>query len=608
MHSSRTRRRPLWVTAALALMVNGFVWTAAAGADQKTVLVLYGTRADARISIIGDRELPSRLEQGLGQRVNHYSEHLDLARFRDQQYRTAVATFLKQKYSGQHFDLVIAMHQMVLEFLGTTEETLFRETPVLFFTDNPAAQRPPNSTGIIAENDFGPSLALALTLQPEVTRVYVVTGTDFADQLFESRARQQLREFDSRVAITYLSGLPTPELKARLSTLPKGAIIYYLLVNRDGNGEKFHPFEYLQDIAQIANAPIYTWVDSAMGQGIVGGALKSQLTQTRVIADLALRLLKGEAPASIPTQAIDLRVNQVDWQQLRRWGISELRVPADTLVLSRELTLWQSYRTYVLLTIALVTAQALLITGLLVQSTRRRRAEEEVSKAQSKLQATSDRIRTLGMRLLNAQEDERARIARELHDDVGQQLALLATDVELLRNGNAEETTVVASQAWSRLQTVARSVHDLAHGLYPAKLRLIGLIPALQSLQREIERSVIVVNFVHENVPRTLPPDVTLCVFRVAQEALKNAAKYSGAREVSLSLKGTADGLKVMIADDGIGFEVAGAWGTGLGLMSMSERLEAVNGTLHIESSPAAGTRITFTIPLAAGVRMAAAG
>src|SRR5215203_1301344 len=257
MHRSRTRRPPLLVAVTFAVIVNSFVWTTAAGADQKTVLVLYGTRADARISVIGDRELPRRLEHGLGQRVDHYSEHLDLARFRDARYRSAVTDFLKQKYGGQHFDLVIAMHQMVLEFLDTTRDTLFRDTPVLFFTETPTVQRLANATGIIAENDFAPTLELALTLQPEVRRVYVVTGADYADQLAEGRARLQLRPFDSRVTITYLSGLPTADLKTRLSTLPAGAIIYYLLVNRDGNGEKFHPYEYLQAIAQVANAPIY---------------------------------------------------------------------------------------------------------------------------------------------------------------------------------------------------------------------------------------------------------------------------------------------------------------------------------------------------------------
>ncbi len=611
MPSSCRGRRPLLASLTLVVILNTFGLVTSASADQKTVLVLYATRSDARISVMGDRELPRRLERGLGQRVNHFSEHLDLARFPDPQYRAAIATFLQLKYDSQQFDLVIAMHEMVLGFLQTTRETLFRDTPIVFFTNAASGPRLPNATGIVSEHDFAPSMQFALRLQPHVTRVYVVTGADQADHAFERRARAQLSRFEPQVAITYLSGLPTSELKIRLSTLPEASIIYYLIVSRDGIGERFHPLEYLQDIAQVANAPIYTWVDSAMDQGIVGGSLKSQLKQTESIADLALRVLAGEPADSIPTRAMSLLVDQVDWRQLSRWGISESRIPAGTLVLFKDPTLWERYRTYVLLTAALLVAQGLLIAGLLVQSARRRRAEEQVRRSQSRLQASYDRIRTLGMRLLKAQEDERARIARELHDDVGQQLALLATDVEMLRSGFAHEpaaVTTMAGQAWGRLQTIARSVHDLAHGLYPAKLRLIGLVPALQALQRELERSVLVMNFVHENVPRTLPPEVTLCVFRVVQEALKNALKHSDARVVSLALTGTPDRLTVTIADDGAGFDVDSVWGKGLGLLSMRERLEALDGTFELHSTPGAGTRIDLTIPLAGGARLAAAG
>src|SRR5687767_9895829 len=191
MHSIRRSRLPFWAAAAAALIVNCFLSATLAGADEKTVLVLYGTRADARISILGDRELPRRLERGLGQRVNHYSEHLDLARFRDAHYRSAVAAFLTQKYGSQHFDLVIAMHDVVLDFLGTTPETPFRDTPVVFFSDRPIAKPLPNSTGVVAENDLAPTVDLALTLQPVVRRVYVVTGADPADHVYERQARRQ---------------------------------------------------------------------------------------------------------------------------------------------------------------------------------------------------------------------------------------------------------------------------------------------------------------------------------------------------------------------------------------------------------------------------------
>ena len=111
----------------------------------------------------------------------------------------------------------------------------------------------------------------------------------------------------------------------------------------------------------------------------------------------------------------------------------------------------------------------------------------------------------------------------------------------------------------------------------------------------------IEVTFTHENVPASLPPDLTLCLFRVAQEALQNAVKYSHARRVTLRLAGGPDSLVLSAVDDGTGFDVTGAWGRGLGLVSMRERVEAVGGVLQIQSSPGAGTRLEVTVPLGVG-------
>ena len=150
----------------------------------------------------------------------------------------------------------------------------------------------------------------------------------------------------------------------------------------------------------------------------------------------------------------------------------------------------------------------------------------------------------------------------------------------------------------NRAQGIARSVHDLSHRLHPAKLRLIGLVAALQGLQRELSQSDIAITFTHDNVPPTLPPDLTLCLFRIVQEALQNALKYSEARHVSVHLSGGPDGLALTIVDDGVGFDVDAAWGKGLGLISMSERLEAIGGTFEIRSKPGAGTRLEVRVPL----------
>jgi signal transduction histidine kinase len=573
------------------LQSAGAAWAAQ---RQKQVLVLYSTRRDSQIVIVGERELPRILDSGLGEGVDYYSEYIDRARFPDMLYQTGFRDFLRLKYERHLFDLVIAMDDIALEFVGANRNELFLGTPVVFFASSPVTRHIPNSTGAIAHLNLSGTLALALQLQPDTQRVFVVSS---ADNIYESLARVQFQSFEPRLTITYLTGLATKELEARLATLPKHSIIYYMSVGRDGEGEFFHPLEYLDRLAAVANAPIYCWVDSAMDHGIVGGSLKDQKAETEAVGQLGLRVLRGERADDIPTLSPDLNVNQVDWRQLRRWGISEARVPAGTLVRFREPSAWDRYKVYIVGAAALLLAQTVLIAGLLVQKSRRRQAEEQVHASQAQLRTSYERIRDLGARLLDAQETERARIARELHDDVSQQIALLTIDLELLGNGDQFQSEKLAAEALNRAHDIARSVHDLSRRLHPAKLRLIGLISALQSLQRELSHSEIAITFTHDGVPSALPPDLTLCLFRVVQEALQNALKYSRAREVSVHLTGGPKALTLTIADDGVGFDVEAAWGKGLGLISMSERLDAVGGTLEIHSKPGAGTRLEVRVP-----------
>jgi len=232
---------------------------------------------------------------------------------------------------------------------------------------------------------------------------------------------------------------------------------------------------------------------------------------------------------------------------------------------------------------------------------RRRQAERQVRGSRAALSISYDRIRDLGSRLLKAQDSERARIARELHDDISQQLALLAIDLELLNVPGQPEGGTLAAEALERAQTIAKSVHDLSHRLHPAKLRLIGLVAAVQALQRELSRPDLSIVVAHDDVPQALSPELTLCLYRVVQEALHNAIKYSEARRVLIDLHGGPAGIDVTIADDGAGFDVDCAWGTGLGLISMRERVEAVGGTLKIDSQPGAGTRVQIAAPIAGG-------
>ena len=245
-----------------------------------------------------------------------------------------------------------------------------------------------------------------------------------------------------------------------------------------------------------------------------------------------------------------------------------------------------------------MTAETLLILLLLIEGSRRRLAEERARGSEAALRTSHDRIRDLGTRLLGAQEAERSRIARELHDDVSQQLALLSIDLELLGDHVGPPSIELVEGAMSRAQEIARSVHDLSHRLHPAKLRLIGLIAGIHGLRQEMSSASLAISFNHEHVPPSFPADLTLCLFRVVQEALQNAVKYSNATTVAINLSCLPHQLTLAIADNGVGFDVQTAWGTGLGLISMSERLEAFGGAIDIQSTRGAGTRSTIDVPL----------
>ena len=588
----------------IALLLSAFGAIMAAWAQQqKHVLVVYSTRRDAQIVATGERELARILEGNLG-RVDYYSEYIDRSRFPEARYEQDFRDFLLRKYEDVHFDAVIAVEDAALELVTDLRGQLFPGAPIVFFTSGAARGRIENATGLIAGLTFTDTLELIEDLQPQVRQIFVVSGAAPADLEYEQLARQQFRPFEARFAMTYLNGLPSAELESRLSSLPADSAIYYLLISRDGSGQNVRPLNYLSRLTAIANAPVYCWVDSAMNQGIVGGSLKDQAVQLDALGRLALRVLSGESADSIPVSSPNLNVRQVDWRQLRRWRISESRVPQGTRVLFKELSLWDRYRFYVLGMVSLVIGQTLLIAGLLLQRRRRRQAEarvrgseEELRGSEEELRGSYRRIRDLGARLLQAQDTERSRVARELHDDVSQQVALLSMNLELLLNEVPREMESLVGDALNQTQDIARNVHDLSHRLHPTRLRLTGLVAALETLQRELSRSTPIA-FTHQGVPDNLPSDLRLSLFRVVQEALQNAVKYSRARTVTVDLRGQSDALVLTISDDGVGFDVEAAAGTGLGLISMNERIDAVGGTFDIRSRRGRGTLLAIRVPL----------
>jgi signal transduction histidine kinase len=598
-------RRKAVLAATLTACVLGPLASARASDRPKQVLVLNSTRLDDQFSIVWAREVPKLLGEGLEERVDFYAEYFDFVRFPKPEHESAYLDFLRLKYAGKHIDLLILIGEVAIDFMSRNRNVLFRGTPAVFYSLNPTQSRPTNSTGLINQLHFSRSIDLALALQPDLKRVYVVSGAGAADRSYERQATAEFRPFQGRVAFTYFSGLVMQDLEARLRRLPPHSAVYYVVVRQDGAGEQFQVMASLSRVASAANAPTYSWADADVDSGIVGGSRRDQVAQTRAIAALALRVLRGERADGIPVSSLNTDVDQVDWRQLRRWGLDESRLPADARVLFRKPSTWDQYQRYIIGAVVLMLAQAGLIGALLIQRAKRRRVElelrsgeRELRGSQAMLRVSYERIRHLSRRLLGEQEAERARIARELHDDINQQLAILSIELDRLRSDQVQvHCAKRLSRALETVQGISTSVHELSHRLHPSKLQLIGLVAALDHLRRDLSPPHLPIAFSHRNVPSEIDQNIALCVFRVAQEALVNAVKHSDAAHIWVDLTGGPFSVALTITDDGRGFDVNGLPNAGLGLISMRERVASVGGVLEIQATPASGTCLRVTVP-----------
>jgi signal transduction histidine kinase len=250
--------------------------------------------------------------------------------------------------------------------------------------------------------------------------------------------------------------------------------------------------------------------------------------------------------------------------------------------------------------VKVITAVALQL-GLVIE---RKRAEQTLRENESALRASYARIQDLAGRLITAQEAERSRIARDLHDDVNQQLAGFSIALSGVKRRLQQSGDATVQEELTRLQQrtidLANVIRDLSHELHPGVLQHVGLVAALKGHCAEFGRQhAIEVTFSAAAGLDGIPHDVALCLYRVAQEALRNVAVHAHAGKAQVTLRSTEDGLELVIADDGQGFDLAEARSVeGLGLISLDERVRLIGGSLAIDTELQHGTEIRVRVPL----------
>jgi PAS domain S-box-containing protein len=569
-------------------------------------------------------------------------------------------------------------------------------------------------TGVVGRLRPEETLNAALHLLPDTKHVVVVGGMGKFDTGFEAIAKQSFQKYESKLDFAYLTDLTMPALLERLKHLPSNTIVYHTAITQDATGNRFiDSTQSVPLVASAANAPVFVMDDVDFRAGAVGGDLVNWADDGRVAGEMAVRVLNGEKPQDIPV-VTSKNAYMFDWQALKRWGLKERDLPAGSILLNRQLTLWESYRLYIISGISLIMVQTLLILGLVWQRARRRRAEEAVRESEERFsliantapvmiwmsgpnklctyfnqpwleftgrpveaqlgngwadgvhpedlkscldtytsafeqrksfemqyrlrridgeyrwvfdigvlrfnpdgsfagyigscidvterKMAEDALSSLSVRLIEAQEEERKRIARELHDDYNQRLAMLAIDLDKLAE-NIADSSIDASQQlheiFDRVSELGADLHSLSHSLHSSTLEGLGLVRGLSAFCEEFgEQQGIRIDFTPENIPRGIPGDATICIFRIAQEAVRNVKRHSGANSAEIRLEWVDEKLHLSVSDLGRGFEPNKASvNRGIGIRSMEERLRALGGRLQIDSRPEGGTRIDAWLP-----------
>jgi signal transduction histidine kinase len=381
-------------------------------------------------------------------------------------------------------------------------------------------------------------------------------------------------------------------LKA-VAALPNQTVILVGVFVRDAAGHDFVTPEVIRRIAASSSVPIYGLTDNAVGAGAVGGHVVSYEAHGKTAADLALRVLAGARPP--PTES-GTNVSTVDARQLERWRLDSRRLPAGSVVRFREPSVWEQYRWYVVAAVSALLVQTGLIGGLLVLYVQRRRA-------QARLAESVTEIQTLAGRLITAQEEERRRIARELHDGVNQKLSALSIALTTLGRSvpsGAADLTGALARLQERAAGLVDEVRQLSHELHPGVLQHVGLVAALQGYCEEFEgEHGLAMTFRADEDLGVVPIDHALCLYRATQEALGNVAKHAKARHVRVNLARDHDDVRLTVADDGCGFDLTEARSRGgLGLISLDERVRLVGGQVTIRSGPQEGTEMGIQVPL----------
>lgn len=347
------------------------------------VLLLYYQTKEAPFATLLRSEITKALDAKLPVPYDLYMDTVQGWNAGDAERDRALTSVLRQHYAAANIHLLVPIGNSAVEFVRLHGRELFPEASVVYlalrYGSAPATPPLLQATGLILQFEAEATLELALRQNPGVRRVMVVAGTSPDERQEILSVRHDFRRFEGRVEFQYVTDVTLAELMTRLSKAPRDSIVLLLNFAQDSAGEQFFGERLVPTLSLAADGPMYVVLSTAVGAGAVGGQVHDLNAIGRALGELSAKVLTGTRASDIPVQEGTFQRPIFDWLQMRRWGITEEQLPPGTLLLNRDLSLWERHKWWIIAALSLLLFQAALISGLLVEWVRKRRAESRLA-------------------------------------------------------------------------------------------------------------------------------------------------------------------------------------------------------------------------------------
>jgi PAS domain S-box-containing protein len=376
----KSRRFPAWLLALLLLIVATLGVSAA---TPKRVLILDPFGRNVAPFTTAVSSFRTTLARELGEPVDIYELPLELTRFSGPEGETPLVTFVEGRLKAQSVDLVVSVGTAGMQFAARHRDQLFPNTPVLVLASEPRIMSPEllktNATAVTQRVRLPSMVEDILQLRPQTTNIVMVLGASALERFWAEQCRREFQVFTNRVGFTWVNDLTLEQILKHCSTLPPNSFVLHALFIVDAAGVPCERNEALRRLHEVANAPVFGFYTSEFGLGSIGGRLFQDTEVGAQAALTAVRILRGERPEHIPPQIMEATAPIYDWRELRRWGISESRLPAGSVIQFRQPTFWERYHWLVIGTSLFCFLQAALIVGLWVNRAKRKQGEAEAT-------------------------------------------------------------------------------------------------------------------------------------------------------------------------------------------------------------------------------------